>query len=149
MPLATKLSEFADRMIVLLNENTEELEIPDDGIFYGDQTRIPTSPCICVEPSTKVPTLKAAGRMTDVVITLYILVYHSEIRELTANRRDADLLAEDICDLVNFDPNFFGLAIHCYVTDVTSGYSNKVNGTIRTTRITWEATTQERLPNAV
>jgi hypothetical protein len=149
MPLATKLSEFVDRMKLLLETHAEELGIPDDGVFYGDQTRIPTSPAVCIEGNSKAPELYGAGRMTEVTMSMYLLVYHSEVRDVSTNRRDADKLGEAICDLINADATFFDMAIHCYVTDMTSGYSTKVNTTMRAVRITWEAKTQERLPNAI
>ena len=123
------------------------LGIADGGVFYGDQERIPASPAVCVEPNTKKVSLYGAGRMTEVFLEVYLLVYHSEIRDLQSNRRDADRLAEDIATLVNTDGTFFGLAIHCYVTEMQSGYSNKQNTTLRSTRITFQVETQERLPN--
>jgi len=147
MTLATTLSEFGLRMQQLLEANSNALGIADGGIFYGDQERIPVSPAVCVEPNNKASELYGAGRMTQVKLTLFILVYHSEIRNITTNRLESDQLAEAICTLVNADATFFGMAIHCYVTDVTSGYSTKANTTMRASRITWEATTQERLPN--
>jgi hypothetical protein len=147
MALATKISDFANKMVTLLEANAATLGIADGGVFYGDQLRVPVSPTVCVEPSSKTPTLYGAGRMTEVKIVLYLLVYHSDIRSISDNRRDADLLAEAICNLVNADGTFGGMCIHCYVNDVTSGFSTKTNTTMRATRITWEATTQERLPN--
>lgn len=148
MPLLTTLSQFGLQMKTLLETNAGTLGIADGGIFYGDQARIPVSPAVCVEPNNKSVDLYGAGRMTEVKITLYLLVYHSEIRDISSNREDADTLAEAIATLVNSSATFYGSAIHCYVTDVTSGYSTKSNTTMRATRITWEATTQERLPNS-
>jgi hypothetical protein len=147
MALGVTLTDFCDQMVALLQNNAESLGIADDSVYYGDQTRIPHSPAVCVEPDTKAADLYGAGRMTELKVTLYLLVYHSEVRDLSSNRRDADLLAEDIAVLVNKDPTFYGLAIHCYVTEVKSGYSIKDRTTMRSTRIAWEATSQERLPN--
>jgi hypothetical protein len=147
MALATKLSEVCDRLKLLLEAQAESLGIADDGVFYGDQERIPVSPAICVEPDLKRVELYGAGRMTKPVLRVYVLVYHSEIRDASSNRRDADKLAESVGDLLNTDGTFFGMAIHCYVSESQSGYATKQNGTLRCTRLTFELTTQERLPN--
>jgi hypothetical protein len=147
MALAVKLSEVCDDLITMLAAQAEKYGIPDEGIFYGDQERIPVSPCICVEPYTKAATLYGAGRMTEVILQVYVLVYHSEIRDLESNRRDADRLAEDLSDLLNYDATFGGRAIHCFVSEVQSGYSQKQNTTVRSSKITFEVRSQERLNN--
>lgn len=147
MSLAVRLSDVCDRLVLLFEDNAVDLGIADGGIFYGDQERIPVSPAVCVEPDVKKSELYGAGRMTEVNFRIYILVYHSELRNVQSNRRDADILAEDITDLLNADATFFGLAIHCYVSEAQSGYSNKQNTTLRSTRIQFELKSQERLPN--
>lgn len=146
MPLVTKLSDACDALVDLFSANIEDLAIGDGGIFYGDQERIPTSPAICVEPNEKRSSLYGGGRMTEVTLSVYVLVYHSEVRSLQDNRRDADKLAEDVTDLLNADATFSGRATHCYVTSVQSGYSTKTNTTMRSSRIVFELTSQERLP---
>jgi hypothetical protein len=147
MTLATKLSEVCDRTVLLFREQAEGLGIEESAIFYGDQERIPISPAVCVEPGEKKVELYGAGRMTEVNFVVYILTYHSELRDLESNRRDADRLAETITDLLNADAGFFGLAIHCFVSNVSSGYATKTNNTLRASRITFELKSQERLPN--
>jgi hypothetical protein len=141
------MSDFANGAIALLQANADTLGIAEGGIFYSDQLRIPVTPSVCVEPVNKNVELKASSRMTKVVITIYLLVYHSEVRNVELNRSDADLLAESIAKVFNADGTFGGTCIHNYITDITSGYSTKVSNTMRTTRLTWEITTQELLPN--
>lgn len=147
MPLVTKLSEVCDKLVLVLEGEAENLGIAEGGIFYGDQERLPVSPAVCVEPYTKKAEVYGAGRMTEVNFLVYILVYHSEIRDLSTNRRDADRLAEAIADLLNSVANFYEMAIHCFVSESQSGYSQKQNTTLRSTRITFEVKSQERLPN--
>lgn len=146
MTLATKLSEVCDALVFKLEVAAPELGIADKGVFYGDQARLPVSPAVCVEPNEKRTNLYAVGRMTEVTLSVYILVYHSDVKDVASNRRDADILAEDISDLLNADAKLDNTAIHSYVTNVQSGYSTKANSTMRSTRITFEIETQERLP---
>jgi hypothetical protein len=147
MALVTKLTQICDWGTALIIANSEALGIPPNGVFYGDQTRIPCSPCVCVEPGDKKSDLYGAGRMTEVDFTIYFLVYHSEIKAVQFNRRDADALAESICTLLNADGTMGGIAIHSFASEVASGYSTKQNTVMRTSRITFTAKSQERLPN--
>jgi hypothetical protein len=149
MPLATKLSEVCDRAKLLLEDEAATLGIAEGCIFYGDQDRLPGYPAVCVEPDVKPVEMYGAGRMTQIVLRIYILVYHGEVKNSeSTNRRDADILAETIADLFNADGTFFGLAIHAFVSEVKSGYSLKQQGTtVRSTRLQFDVKSQERLPN--
>lgn len=147
MPLAVDLSTVGDWGVALMQANAQSLGIPDNGIFYGDQERIPVSPTVCVETGDKKAGLYGAGRMTELKLTIYFLVYHSEIRAVQSNRRDADILAETIGKLLNSDATMGGLAIHSFVNQISSGYATKQNTTMRASRIEFEVTSQERLPN--
>jgi hypothetical protein len=147
MALVTKLSEACDVLVQLFEDQAESLGIAEGGVFYGDQERIPVSPAVCVEPNVKKSALYGAGRMTEVALQVYVMVYHSELRDVGSNRKDADLLAETITDLLNSQANFYGNAIHCFVSEVQSGYSQKQNTTLRSTRVTFDIQSQERLPN--
>jgi len=147
MALLTEMSELCDMLIALFIEEAEGLQVEEAGIFYGDQERIPTSPAICVEPDDKKSDLYGAGRMTEVDFVVYILCYHSELRAIQSNRRDADRLAERVTTLLNSNANFYGRAIHCFVSANSSGYATKQNNTFRANRITFNLKSQERLPN--
>lgn len=147
MPLATKLSTVCDALVALLEAQAETLGIAEGGVFYGDQARLPVSPAVCVEPGLKSATMYGAGRMTELTLTVTVLVYHSEIKSIASNRRDADTLAEAVASLIVKSPTFNGLVIHCMVREVESGYSVKDRTTMRSTRLQWTATSQERLPN--
>lgn len=145
--MITKLSEACDKLVLLFQEWSEDLGLAEGAVFYGDQTRIPNSPAVCVEPNEKQPELYGAGRLTKVNLQLFILVYHSEMANAETNRRAADRLGEEIADRLNAMPTFFGEAIHCWVSNLASGYSTKQNSVMRAVRVTFDITIQERLPN--
>jgi hypothetical protein len=147
MPLLVHLSQVIDQVVDMLKEWSEDLGVGEEDIYYGDQERIPRSPTLCVEPAEKSPELYGASRMTKMDITCYVLVYHSEIKNVEENRRNADRLAERIADLLNEDGTFKGGAIHCWVSNIASGYATKQNTTMRASRITFSLTSRELLPN--
>jgi len=147
MTLLIHLSQVCDDVVERLKDWSEDLNVGEGDIYYGDQERIPRSPTLCVEPGEKKPELYGAGRMTEMIITVYVLVYHSEIKNTEENRRNADKLAEAIADRLNAIPTLDGGAIHCWVSNISSGYATKQNSTMRASRITFDVQTQERLPN--
>lgn len=122
----------------------EDLGIVD--VFYGDQERIPKSPTICIEPDVKRAPIRNAGRQTMPEWTIYFMCYHSEIQAQSSNRRDSDTLAERLEDLLNSDPQMGGLVIHCWVSEVQSGYARKTNALMRSSRITFSANSRHQLP---
>lgn len=127
-----------------LTDNAEALGLVD--IYYGDQERIATSPAACVEPGPKNRDLQGANRRTENTITIYVIVYHSEIRSPQSNRKDADALAEAIEAVLHLDPTLGGYVRHSYVTNISPGYVNKINGPMRASRLTFEASNITMLP---
>jgi hypothetical protein len=140
------LVTVSDAIVAKLEEHLEELGLND--VFFGDQDLIPRSPAVCVEPGDKVRDLQGATRRTENVFTIYLLVYHSEVRSPQSNRRDADSLAEAIETLLHGDATLGGLVRHCYVIKIESGYSRKSNALMRSSRITFEARNMTMLPSS-
>lgn len=146
MTFTDSLVTVVDAVTAKLESNVEALGLTD--VFFGDQDLIPRSPAACVEPGTKERDLQGANRRTENTFTIYILVYHSEVRSPQSNRRDADVLAEAIETLLHQDATLSGLVRHCYVVKVESGYARKQNGVMRSSRITFEASNMTRLPSS-
>lgn len=67
-------------------------------VYYGDQEKLPVTPCICVESGEKnlgIPRryIGSGGtRQMDVQMNVYILVYHSNIKDVQYNRQQNDKL---------------------------------------------------------
>jgi hypothetical protein len=129
-----------------LQNNAEALGLVD--VFYGDQSRIAKSPTLCIEPDLKNNPLRAAARVTWPEFTVYFIIYHAEIRNVEANRRDADVTAEKVEDFLNADPQSNGLLVHGYVSQSQSGYSPKANGLMRANRLTFTGTSRHQLPQS-
>ena len=144
--LAGSLVTICDYIFEKLEANQANLGVAQ--VYYGDQEKFPETPSVCVEPDERPRELKSAQRMTKVTFRIYILVYHGTISSPQANRRDADLLAENIEALIHEDPQFGGLLIHSLCTNIESGYANRGERTlVRTSRITFEGLSQQLLPS--
>lgn len=135
---------FCDYLQDLLETNKASLGL--QMVTYGDQLKIPVSPMACIEPGVKHSELIAAHRGTEVTLTNYVIVYNSAITSVQQNRRDADVLAEAIETLINSKATANGLVIHCFVTDIASGYITKDTSVLRASKITINAVTRDRLP---
>lgn len=141
--LTRYLSEFAGAIETLLEANKVTLGLQD--VWYGDQALVPRTPAVAVEPGTKDVQLNNAFRRPEAEMTVYILVYHATFGSPQDNRRDADLLAEEIEDLLNNQNQMSGLVIHSYVSRVESGYATKNNTMMRSTRLTFTGLTKYQL----
>jgi hypothetical protein len=144
MPLTDKMSVIAEYMYNQLLTNMGTLGLA--AVYYGDQDKIPTTPVACVEPDTKTRTLNGAPRKTAVDLSLYVLVYHSGLRDPQSNRQDADILAERIEDFFHEDRTLGDQVIDCMVSTIESGYAQKTNDVMRASRLTLTARTQQMLP---
>lgn len=145
MPLTASLVEFNDALLTKLRTNQGALGI--NCLFYGDQDRIPGTPCVCLEPDVKSSSLKGAPRRTQVNFVTYLLIYHSEVTSPQDNLRSANVLAEQIETLIHADRTLGGLVIHCMVAATDSGYVRKNNTLMRSSRLTVTAESQDMLPS--
>lgn len=143
--LATTLTEVCEYVETLLRTNQSLLGLEE--VFYGDQAKIPVTPVACVEPGEKRSSWKGAQRMARVEFEGYVLVYSCVVGTPQDNRKFADKLADDIAALISSHAQFEGLVISNLVTNVESGYVDRGSTTMRSSRITFQALSQELLPS--
>lgn len=149
MALATSLDEITQAVIDFITDNKITLGIAD--VFYGDQMLLPRTPAVCVEPESKEFGEPGPSRKVTLDFSVFILVYHSEVRSPQSNAKDALALAESIANLLHTNPKLkrtdnSDRVIHCMVKQVGNGYSSKDNTIVRSSRLTFSALSQEILP---
>lgn len=147
--LLTEMWDWIDYWQGVFQLQASTLGVEEEMIFYGDQDRIPGYPTICLEPDVtnfSEPSSTYLGRKTTVELNFFIFVYHGEVRDPIANRRDADVLATSCKNVVHSHMTGEGRVIYCWVDSITSGYSTKAGTLVRASRLTVKATTQEQLP---
>jgi hypothetical protein len=143
--LTGSLVDICDYLFNLLDTNRSLLGL--EGVYYGDQELLPATPTACVDPGEKPRGLKGAQRMSRVEFRVYILVYHSKVQATSVNRRDADIMAEAIETLIHTKRSLDGLVIDGMITNVSSGYMARGNTFICSSRLTYEAQSQQLLPH--
>lgn len=146
--MTTSVVDVAVYLQSLIEANQNALSIPNNGIYYGDQQRIPVTPCVCIETGDKSSQLNGAPRRVMTTMTNYILVYHSKVASVEDNRKNDDLFAEAVEDLVHADASMGGLVIDSLVTSIEYGYQMRSNTLFRASRLTVEARQQEQLPSS-
>jgi hypothetical protein len=134
-----------DKIVTAATNNLLSEIVDPAFVFYGDQELLPGYPAVCVEPDAKLRILSGAFRVTDNTFTVYILIYHGEVRNHQTNRKQADELGESLETLVHADATLGGLVTNIYVTEMASGYATKGKTPVRACRLTVTGMTKTRL----
>lgn len=142
--LTGSLIDICDYIYNLIDADRTQLGI--EGLYYGDQDRLPVTPAVCIEPDEKPRELKGAQRMTRVRFRVYVLIYYGIVGSPQDNRRSADTLAEGVETLIHSKPKLDGLVIHGMCTTIESGYVMRDRSVLRASRILYEAESQQLLP---
>ena len=111
--LTDRIDVFTGAVFDLLVVNKTNLGLED--IWYGDQNKTPTTPCVAVESGTKAREMNGAPRRVLVGFVVYLLLYLEKIQDLQLNRKESEKLAEDIEGVLHADATFGGLVIHSHV----------------------------------
>jgi hypothetical protein len=141
-PYTTDMSVIADLLVAKIDLAKANFRIPVELVFYGDQDRIPKTPAICVDPSDLSREISGAPDMTTNDMLLYIMIYHNKAQDNSTTRREVDMIAYDVTQLIHADlqlttggptPNM----IHNYVRAYESGYTYKRDTLYRSGRLSY------------
>lgn len=146
-PLTGKLSVVAQAIQDKLQSDAAKF-LGLHSVFYGDQDLIPGTPTVCVEPDQKDQDYKPTGFFRQ-NISVFLLVYVNKVTSPQANRKEADILAEEIEDFIHTDRTLLDAnnsnlprVIEIHVSRIESGYATKKGEIYRTSRITLSGTSQ-------
>lgn len=145
MALTDQLSVVTKYIYDLLQSTQSELGLAD--VWYGDQEKIPRTPCVAVDSGEKTRELNGAPRRTLVNLTIYIMIYHHKVQQTQASRQEVEALSDAVETLLHTDPRLGDNVIHCMVTAMDPGYLQRQATMLRATRLTLECTSQVQLPS--
>ena len=131
-----QLSVMCDRLFTLLDNNKAALGLAD--LFYGDQSKIPRTPTLCLEPDIKQRTLAGVPRRSENTLRAYLLIYVSKVQDVQSNSRDVLVFAETVEALLHVEPTLGGLLVHSFCPAIEPGYRTRDNTQFRACRITFE-----------
>lgn len=147
MGLTASLVEVNQALLDKLLTNKVALGLAD--AFYGDQDLINSTPVACVESGHKINNLDemAVNRKLNIIFDTYIIIYASKVSSSEVNKKDSELFAEAIESFIHLDRTLGGLLIHCYITELVPGYSNKNGSLYRSSKLTFHGISQAILPS--
>lgn len=154
MPTTYKASEVATALKDFIDAHKVELGIK--AVYYGDQSTFPTTPCVCVEPATKIRELTGMPLQTTNTMTISIIVYHTSLQGTEVIQEECDVITENLEDLINtetMDATNLGLPgtrlngriTHGMITRSENGYRILANKLMRANRLVWEGMSKTRL----
>lgn len=148
MGLTRSIVDYALYQQQLILEHATELDIPEEAVYYGDQTAFPYSPSVTVEIDEKQVSYESVQRGTGIAFVVYVTIYSGLIDAESINTLEADRLAEKIEDIINQDPTCGGLTLDNLVVLTESSYAQRDNTVYRITRLTLNGRSKHRLPAA-
>jgi hypothetical protein len=143
MTQTDKLTEVGKRLKRLLDDNRTELGLT--AIYYGDQNLIPKVPALCLEPVQKERELTATQMQSTNTFTIAFMVYHSILGSIQDARLKADEFAETIEAFLHSNKSLDGMLIHSHCTSVESGYAQRGNTIMVTSRLTWQGLSKTQI----
>jgi len=139
--LTTSSVEVTTRIHDMLTERMEELGLVK--VYYGQQRMMPDFPSACVESLPKERAWNGAGHRFEVKLRVGILVYCTKIQSSTITKKESEIIAEAIEDVLHEDFTLDNLVLHGMVTRIDYGVSRVEDIMIRSVRIQWEAMSRE------
>lgn len=152
MALSGRTLTIANTFFDILNGAKLTLNLAD--VWFGDQSILPRTPALCVEPGVKRRDLKRVQFSTDNNIDTYLLLYHSKLGPETdqqVERRKCVEFAENIEEFMHinhirlFDTYNNQLTIDTHCTDLDPGFSYKSGTLYNAVRMTWTSLTKTYL----
>ena len=147
MPLIDSANTLAVYIEDLINTNKGALGL--EGVFFGDQNKIPVFPTACIYPGPKTREIEGAPRKTKVLLTIYIMIYVGTLTSTEVNEFDAMKYAELVETLLHQDEDMNNQIVHGLVANIEPGIAIKDASMIRAVRLTFEGQTQKHLPSSI
>jgi len=151
MTQAVMPSQIATRLYELVEDAKATLLTEDGQLFYGDQSRVPVTPTLCVESGQTVRVLNGVGGFgrTENAHQCFLILYYAKVDTNQVTKKEAELCAEGIALYLDQFPTLEragdgGIVIHGYVSNIDPGYSIRNGGStlMHAVRLTWTGKTK-------
>lgn len=105
-------------------------------VWYGDQDRIPFTPCATVESGGMDSVLAATNYWTTHEVQVFVMVYFAKITNQSDLKRETDEFAEKVRDTVHRNKTLNGLVVHGNITRIDPGVARRGGAKLRATQLT-------------
>lgn len=134
MPTLTDNLVLVTQAVVDLLEADQSLGLQK--VWYGDQDRVPFTPCAAVESGGTESAPPSPTYWTQHELTIYVMVYFAKITSQSELKKEADQYGEKVKDAIHRNKNLNGLVVHGNVTAVEPGIARRGGAKLRATRLT-------------
>jgi hypothetical protein len=135
MALTKDPSEVCQAIIDLLKADVS-LNLKE--VYYGDQDRIPFTPCTTVEAAPTDIQNPVSNFYLEHRFNIAIMVYYAQIVDQSQLKKDSDLYAQQVRDAIHQNKTLNGIIIHGNVTRMEPGVARRSGAKLRAHRLTWE-----------
>lgn len=142
MALTKDPSDVCQALVDLLKSNVS-LNLKE--VYYGDQDRIPFTPCATVEASPTDIQNPQVNFYLEHRFNISIMVYFAQVVDQSQLKKDSDLFAEQVRDTIHQNKTLNGIIIHGNVTRMEPGVARRAGAKLRATRLTWEGLSKARI----
>lgn len=148
-PLTDSAEVIANYIYQMLLNPTNMTALGVNDVWYGDQSLLPRTPALCVNPGTKKREFQGATFRTLNTIETYVLVYFGVIQDIQLNLHAATTLADAIETLVHSDLKLGGNVTAVLCTQNEPGMINKAGVWMMGARLTFESMSKTTFPPQV
>jgi hypothetical protein len=149
--LSDSTLEVALRFHEILDLAKAELGLKD--VWFGDQTLLPRTPCVTIEPGRERRALQGVPDMTLMEIDTGIILYHSKVsNEQQQARIDCNDVAQRIKNYLHVNhirlyskDGTRQLTIHGFCTELDPGYAARPGTLYNAVSMVWTNTTKTSL----
>jgi hypothetical protein len=108
-------------------------------VYYGDQQKIPVTPCITVDPGPKENNLAGTGLYVQVILNQAIMIYYARIGSESNLKKESDDFVERVEDTINSEPmnTLGGLIIHGHIRRIEPGVAVRGGQRYRASLLNW------------
>jgi hypothetical protein len=109
-----------------------------EAIYYGDQDKIGSTPCIVIEPGPTEDRPAGANFRTEHTFTMFLILYLARIQSTQTTRLELDQMVAKAVSVLHADKQLGGLVIHSQVIRREPGYARNGSQLRNAARITWQ-----------
>jgi hypothetical protein len=130
---------------IFVNQKNQGL-LPIRDVWYGgDNTLIPETPAILIEPDIKTRDIEGSSHMNYIRFRVYLTIFHSKLGDPAMTRKDCDSLAEQVEGILHANRTLGGLVVHGMVESLQPGRATNNNVIMKATRLLWVGMSRSRL----
>lgn len=135
-----RVDDLVRTLKTILEANMTQLGL--QGVYYGDQDKIPHYPAATVQSGGKDRTQRSLHEW-GIILRATIFIHHGKVQSSEVTLEEMDGIVEEVENVVHGNLTLNGSVIFGYITTVNPGVALRGEVMVRSTRMTYEAQSKE------